>query len=99
MQEQLFLEGLAWVIVFIETGDGQDLDLRAQIIPGIETSSVKSVRWTTLGSLGGGGFGRFDLCGGDQTGEVIGNEIQGFLSAIGSAPLFTALHRQFMFEV
>ena len=47
-QEQLFSEGLAWVIVFIETGDGQDLDPLAEIIPGIKTSSVKSVRWGTL---------------------------------------------------
>lgn len=47
-QELLFSEGLAWVILFIETGDGQDLDLRPQIIPGMKALSVKSVRWGTI---------------------------------------------------
>lgn len=47
-QEQLFSEGLAWVILFKENGDGQDQYPLAEIIRGIETSSVKSVRWGTL---------------------------------------------------
>lgn len=47
-QEQLFSEKFAWGILFIETGDGQDLDPLAEMIAGIKTSSVNTVRRGTL---------------------------------------------------
>ena len=43
--------------------------------------------------LGGRCFGRFDFRRGNQTGQVIRHEVQRLFSTIGTAALFTALHR------
>lgn len=43
--------------------------------------------------LGSGGFGRFNLGRGNQTGQIIGHEIQCFLTTVGPAALFPPLHR------
>lgn len=38
-------------------------------------------------------FGRFDFCGGDEAGQVVGHEGQRFLAPIRPSSLFPSLYR------
>ena len=46
-----------------------------------------------------GTFRRFDFCGGDKTGQVVGNKGQCFFTPIRPSPLLPSLDRQFMIQV
>lgn len=46
-----------------------------------------------MARLGSGGFGRFNLGRGNETGQVIRHEVQRFFTTVGPAAFFPPLHR------
>ena len=96
-----FSEGVtAWGILLRMVGAGQGLISHAKTsclrraFIGKALRMEKGRRRRLNGRLGG-----FDLCGGDQTREVISNKIQGFLPSVRSAALFPPLYGQFVLQI